>query len=107
MTAGSCWILDTWRAHAVTNFSNQDRTHLIIDLEPRGLLFSAMFDDVSEKALRDCLSYEYPLTYETDAETLDWLTGGQIETGVKLWGTTITARNPQIGRYQHEPDFWK
>lgn len=107
MAPGTCWIVDTWRTHAVTNFSDEDRIHLIVDLEPRGRLFSAMFNDVPEQALRDCLSYEYPLKYETDAETLHWLTGGNIDAGVKLWATTLTDKNPQVGRYQHEPEFWR
>ncbi|MBN3817070.1 aspartyl/asparaginyl beta-hydroxylase domain-containing protein [Paraburkholderia sp. Se-20369] len=107
MSAGNCWILDTWRVHAVTNFSNVDRTHLIIDLEPRGRLFEAMFDDVSEPDMRKCLSYEYPRTYSTDSDTLQWLTAGQLDVGVQLWNTSIVSKNPQVGKYKHHSEFWK
>ncbi|RBL67044.1 hypothetical protein C3E98_034225, partial [Pseudomonas sp. MWU13-2625] len=106
MSAGHCWILDTWRVHAVTNFSHIDRTHLIIDLEPRGHLFDAMFCDVSEPDMRQCLGYEYPRTYATDSDTLNWLTAGQLEVGVNLWNTAIVSKNPQVGKYRHQAECW-
>lgn len=31
MGAGECWIFDTWQLHRVTNGSDQDRIHLVID----------------------------------------------------------------------------
>lgn len=31
MSAGECWIFDSWRAHKVVNNSEQDRVHLVID----------------------------------------------------------------------------
>lgn len=107
MSAGHCWILDTWRVHAVTNFSPEDRTHLIIDFEPQGRLFKAMFDEVREDDLRNCLSYEYPKAYSTDADTMQWLTAGQPDLGVKLWNASIVEKNPQVGRYKHNTEFWK
>jgi len=32
MTAGDCWIFDSWRWHKVVNASDEDRVHLVIDL---------------------------------------------------------------------------
>lgn len=32
MRAGECWIFNSWRRHRVTNDSDQDRVHLVIDL---------------------------------------------------------------------------
>jgi hypothetical protein len=32
MRAGDCWIFDNWRRHRVTNNSDQNRIHLVIDL---------------------------------------------------------------------------
>lgn len=107
MTAGSSWVFDTWRAHAVTNFSQEDRIHLIIDIEPRDRLFSLMFDGVPERAVRECLAYEYPREYQTDMDTLRWLTGGNIDVGIHLWQTTIVGSNPQLNRYQYDPEFWR
>lgn len=31
MSAGECWIFDSWRLHRVVNAGNQTRTHLVID----------------------------------------------------------------------------
>src|SRR6185437_544546 len=31
MGAGECWIFDTWQLHRVTNGSDQDRIHLVVD----------------------------------------------------------------------------
>ena len=31
MRAGECWIFDTWRLHRVTNHSDRDRVHLVVD----------------------------------------------------------------------------
>ena len=31
MQAGECWIFNSWRRHRVTNESNEDRIHLVID----------------------------------------------------------------------------
>jgi len=31
IAAGECWIFDTWQLHRVTNGSDQDRIHLVID----------------------------------------------------------------------------
>ena len=32
MLPGECWIFDSWRWHKVVNNSDQDRTHLVIDI---------------------------------------------------------------------------
>lgn len=106
MKAGTSWVFDTWRVHAVTNFSQEDRIHLIIDIEPRDRLFSLMFDGVPEQAVRECLAYEYPREYRTDMDTLRWLTGGNIDAGIHLWRTTIVDHNPQLSQYQYDPEFW-
>jgi hypothetical protein len=31
MRAGECWIFNSWRRHRVTNESNEDRVHLVLD----------------------------------------------------------------------------
>ncbi|QCG91705.1 aspartyl/asparaginyl beta-hydroxylase domain-containing protein [Azospirillum sp. TSH100] len=106
MEAGHPWVFDIWRVHAVTNFSNINRIHLIIDLEPRGKLFDLMFDDIDPILVKEVFSYKYPSEYETDLETFTWLTGGKIDTGKALWNAKITEKNPQVGRYHHQKEFW-
>ncbi len=103
---GSAWVFDIWRVHAVTNFSNIDRIHLIIDLEPKGHLFDLMFHDVEPNAIYETFSYVYPNQYETDIDTLVWLTAGDVEIGKKLWNAKITTNNPQIGAYKYNEAFW-
>src|SRR6185312_5626416 len=98
-------VFDTWRVHAATNFSDVDRIHLIIDLEPRGKLFRLMFGDVEPEALRSCLGHEYPMAYVTDLPTMHWLTAGKIETEKALWQADLVERNPQLGRYTHPEEF--
>jgi hypothetical protein len=104
---GSAWVFDTWRVHGVTNFSDKDRIHLIIDMEPLGKLFKLMFDGIDLADLHDALGYEYPRQYVTDRKTLEWLTAGDLEAGRKLWNAEIVDRNPQVGRYVHERNFWE
>ena len=31
MTAGECWLFDTWKTHNVINNTSQPRIHLVID----------------------------------------------------------------------------
>ena len=107
MNTGTAWVFDTWRAHAVTNFSEDHRVHLIIDLEPRDKLYSLMFDGLAEKDIRHCLAFQYPREYRTDIDTLRWLTGGKIDTGIQLWRTTIVDVNPQISDYKYDEEFWR
>ncbi len=106
-STGSAWVLDTWRVHAVTNFSRLPRIHLIIDSEPRGNLYSLMFDGIDQQKIGHALSYQYPPTYKTDQETLEWLTAKQPDIGIALWNTQVVVKNPQLGKYKHDPEFWK
>jgi hypothetical protein len=105
-SANGAWVFDTWRVHAVTNFSDVPRIHLIVDLEPRGDLYSLMFDGIDREEIDQTLSYQYPSTYTTDRETLEWLTAKQPDIGVALWNTVVVDKNPQVGRYKHAEDFW-
>lgn len=107
MDHGEAWVFDTWRAHAVTNHSSVDRIHLLIDLEPRDILFDLMFDGIDPIEIFKSMSFSYPKNYTTDINTLHWLTGGEPEIGVPLWNTTIVENNPQLSKYKYNSRFWE
>ena len=63
-------------------------------------------EGLASQELRECLAHEYPREYQTDMDTLRWLTGGNIDAGIHLWQTTIVDRNPQLSQYQYDAEFW-
>jgi hypothetical protein len=106
MAAGEAWVFNIWHVHAVTNFSPHTRIHLVIDFQPEGRLFELMFGDVSKEDILACMSYEYPTSYQTDLETLTWLSGGKPEVGKALWNVEVREKNPQLSSYSYPEKFW-
>lgn len=44
MEAGQCWIFNSWRRHRVTNDSDEDRVHLVIDLSGSSRFWAVVRD---------------------------------------------------------------
>jgi len=106
MAAGEAWVFNIWYVHAVTNLSPHARIHLVIDFQPEGRLFELMFGDVSKDEIIACMSYNYPSSYQTDLETLTWLSGGKPEVGKALWNVEVLEKNPQLHSYSYPEKFW-
>jgi hypothetical protein len=106
MAPGEAWVFNIWDVHAVTNVSDVTRIHLVADFQPQGRLFDLMFRDSSKDEILTTMGYRYPRDYRTDAETMDWLTGGQPEIGKRLWNAHIVDTNPQVGGYSYPEQFW-
>lgn len=51
------------------------------------------------------LVYEGTHEYQTDIDTLRWLTGNKFEVGIRLWQMTIVASNSQPQRSQYDSEF--
>lgn len=65
MAAGECWIFDSWRQHRVTNESNQDRVHLVIDTAGSSRFWR--------------LVRQLEQTPATDFESIDYIPNKQVQ----------------------------
>lgn len=73
MQAGECWIFNAWRRHRVTNSSDQDRVHLVIDTAGSSQFWSVVremeqFDPIADTA-----------DIEQLVSSLDYAPGGDVE----------------------------
>ena len=69
MQAGACWIFNSWRRHRVTNESEEDRIHLVIDTAGSSRFWHMVrdmqqYDALSDAAAIDAITQHVP--YEVD-----------------------------------------
>ena len=71
MQAGQCWIFNSWRRHRVTNESDQDRIHLVIDTAGSSRFWRLVKDMQQHDALTDAAAIDAiseHIAYQPDAE---------------------------------------
>ena len=105
MQAGECWIFNNWRRHRVTNSSNEDRVHLVIDTAGSSRFWELVrnmrnYDPISDKA--DFEQLVQPVPFVPDKQ-VDILAEKYNISPVMSPGEVDSLVNELIRDFEHNP----